>query len=168
MESLVTTFGYTKDKKLLNWVMEKNYNQAEDFIKNYVFVRNCQNKLEIREDILKYIEVKTNDKDYQYAKQLLNLSNRNDWKNFSDEEYYMILAYMANTFDPLSEKYSEVGMETHAKWTILGKENHERKPEQWNQLIKEFRKNNYYGLPNLKHALKQAESYGDISLEVSQ
>lgn len=168
MESLVTTFGYTEDKKLLNWVMEKNYNQAEDFIKNYVFVRNCQNKLEIREDILKYIEVNTNDKEYQYAKQLLNLSNRNDWKNFSDEEYYMILAYMANTFDPLSEKYSEVGMETHAKWTILGKENHERKPEQWNQLIKEFRKNNYYGLPNLKHALKQAESYGDISLEVSQ
>lgn len=168
MESLVTTFGYTEDKKLLNWVMEKNYNQAEYFIKNYVFVKNCQNKLEIREDILKYIEVNTNNKEYQYAKQLLNLSNRNDWKNFSDEEYFKILAYMANTYDPLLEKYSEVGMKTQAKWTILSKEYHERKPEQWNQLIKEFRKNNYYGLPNLKHALKQTESYGDISLEVSQ
>ncbi|MXO29497.1 MULTISPECIES: hypothetical protein [unclassified Apibacter] len=33
IESLVTTFGYTEDKKLLKWVMEKNYKKARDFIK---------------------------------------------------------------------------------------------------------------------------------------
>ncbi|MGM5629496.1 hypothetical protein O2K51_01240 [Apibacter raozihei] len=174
MESLVTTFGYTKDQKLLKWVMEKNYSKAGDFVKNNVFVKDCKGNLEIREDILKYIEETTNDQERNYAMQLLYLSDREDWPDFSEEQYFKIIAYMANTFDPLTEKYANVGLQSSAKWSILGGLHYEMEMydkngviirdipftgKDWRKMLSEFKKNNYYNLPNLQLALKIAENY---------
>ncbi|WP_295843131.1 hypothetical protein [uncultured Apibacter sp.] len=159
MERLVTDFGYTEDKKLLNWVMEKNYERPWEIVENSIFVKNCNGNLEIREGILNYIWENTNNEERKYAMQLLYLSDRDDWKDFSDSEYTKILAYMANTFDPLTEKYEQVGLQSSAKWSILGGLHFSLPEKEWNKLIKEFKKNNYYNLPHLQEAIKIAETY---------
>ena len=91
--------------------------------------------------------------------QLLYLSDRDNWKDFSDSEYTKILAYMANTFDPLTEKYEQVGLQSSAKWSILGGLHFSLPEKEWDKLIKEFKKNNYYNLPHLQEAIKIAETY---------
>ncbi|MXO33383.1 MULTISPECIES: hypothetical protein [Apibacter] len=171
MESLVTTFGYTEDKKLLKWVMEKNYKKARDFIKKNLFVKDCEGNLEVREGILKYIEETTNNEEKNYVTQLLYLSKRDNWKDFNEEQYFKIIAYMANTFDPLSDNYSTVGLQSKGKWSILGILYYEKKiyeengvkinnvpftEKDWTRMLNEFKKNNFYNLPNLKLALNIA------------
>lgn len=150
MESLVTTFGYTENKKLLNWVMENNYNKAEEFIKNYVFVKNCQGDLEIRKDILKYIVDNTNENENTYYKALESFGyHTSDNKFFNKNEKTKIIAYIANILSPLFYKYTK--LEGKALWnpgTMLYNLSISDK-----NLIPEIEKNNYYKLPNLKQAI---------------
>ncbi|PQL90563.1 hypothetical protein [Apibacter adventoris] len=150
MESLVTTFGYTENKKLLNWVMENNYNKAEEFIKNYVFVKNCQGDLEIRKDILKYIADNTNENENTYYKALESFGyHTSDNKFFNKNEKTKIIAYIANILSPLFYKYTK--LEGKALWnpgTMLYNLSISDK-----NLIPEIEKNNYYKLPNLKQAI---------------
>ena len=159
LESLVITFGYTKDKDLLDWVMQRNRSKAVEFINNYVFVRNCKGELEIREDILKYIEQKTTDEEntHDYAKALYHYEVYENPNKWTEKEAYKILAYKSNTYDYLFMKYKNIRYNN--RWNILGSifyySNREDEKE-WKEIEKNFEKNNYYNLPHLKEALEYA------------
>jgi hypothetical protein len=169
MESLVKTFGYTQDKKLLNWVMEKNHDEAYDFISNYVFVKNCQGNLVIREGILKYIEETTTDQQKNYANALRIYSSINILEDlqkvkseYGKKEQYKLMAYTANTFDYLSMKYKTLGLVSNGRWNILGKYFCSATKEDWEKMMNEFKINNYYNLPHLKEAISYAEQFDSV------
>ncbi len=159
LESLVTTFGYTKDKDLLDWVMQRNRSKAVEFINNYVFVRNCKGELEIREDILKYIEQKTTDEEntHDYAKALYHYEVYENPNKWTEKEAYKILAYKSNTYDYLFMKYKNIRYNN--RWNILGSiyyYSNRGDEKEWKEIEKNFEKNNYYNLPHLKEALEYA------------
>ena len=159
LESLVITFGYTKDKDLLDWVMQRNRSKAVEFINNYVFVRNCKGELEIREDILKYIEQKTTDEEntHDYAKALYHYEVYENPNKWTEKEAYKILAYKSNTYDYLFMKYK--GIRYNNRWNILGSiyyYSNKGDEKEWKEIEKNFEKNNYYNLPHLKEALEYA------------
>ncbi|MCT6870033.1 MAG: hypothetical protein M3Z80_08820, partial [Apibacter sp.] len=159
LESLVITFGYTKDKDLLDWVMQRNRSKAVEFINNYVFVRNCKGELEIREDILKYIEQKTTDEEntHDYAKALYHYEVYENPNKWTEKEAYKILAYKSNTYDYLFMKYKNIRYNN--RWNILGSiyyYSNRGDEKEWKEIEKNFEKNNYYNLPHLKEALEYA------------
>lgn len=159
LESLVITFGYTKDKDLLDWVMQRNRSKAVEFINNYVFVRNCKGELEIREDILKYIEQKTTDEEntHDYAKALYHYEVYENPNKWTEKEAYKILAYKSNTYDYLFMKYKNI--RDNNRWNILGSiyyYSNRGDEKEWKEIEKNFEKNNYYNLPHLKEALEYA------------
>ena len=159
LESLVTTFGYTEDKELLDWVMQRNRSKAVEFINNYVFVRNCKGELEIREDILKYIEQKTTDEEntHDYAKALYHYEVYENPNKWTEKEAYKILAYKSNTYDYLFMKYKNI--RDNNRWNILGSiyyYSNRGDEKEWKEIEKNFEKNNYYNLPHLKEALEYA------------
>ncbi|MGM5629501.1 hypothetical protein O2K51_01265 [Apibacter raozihei] len=169
MESLVTTFGYTKDQKLLKWVMEKNYSKAGDFVKNNVFVKDCKGNLEIREDILKYIEETTTEQKtdyiealYRYTYFLFNPYNDKETSIFNEKEKYKIFAYAANTYDQLFRKYSFLRTTNRGRWNMLGSYFYNSSEEDWKKLKKEFVLNNYYNLPHLKSLIEYAEEFDGL------
>ncbi|WP_128331967.1 hypothetical protein [Apibacter sp. HY039] len=169
MESLVTTFGYTNDQKLLKWVMEKNYSKAGDFVKNNVFVKDCKGNLEIREDILKYIEETTTEQKtdyiealYRYTYFLFNPYNDKETSIFNEKEKYKIFAYAANTYDQLFRKYSFLGTTNRGRWNMLGSYFYNSSEEDWEKLKKEFVLNNYYNLPHLKSLIEYAEEFDGV------
>lgn len=159
LESLVITFGYTKDKDLLDWVMQRNRSKAVEFINNYVFVRNCKGELEIREDILKYIEQKTTDEEntHDYAKALYHYEVYENPNKWTEKEAYKILAYKSNTYDYLFMKYKNIRYNN--RWNILGSiyyYSNRGDEKEWKEIEKNFEMNNYYNLPYLKEALEYA------------
>lgn len=159
LESLVITFGYTKDKDLLDWVMQRNRSKAVEFINNYVFVRNCKGELEIREDILKYIEQKTTDEEntHDYAKALYHYEVYENPNKWTEKEAYKILAYKSNTYDYLFMKYKNI--RDNNRWNILGSiyyYSNRGDEKEWKEIEKNFEMNNYYNLPHLKEALEYA------------
>lgn len=159
LESLVTTFGYTEDKELLDWVMQRNRSKAVEFINNNVFVRNCKGELEIREDILKYIEQKTTDEEntHDYAKALYHYEVYENPNKWTEKEAYKILAYKSNTYDYLFMKYKNI--RDNNRWNILGSiyyYSNRGDEKEWKEIEKNFEKNNYYNLPHLKEALEYA------------
>ena len=167
LESLVTTFGYTEDKELLDWVMQRNRSKAVDFINNNVFVRNCKGELEIREDILKYIEQKTTDEEntHDYAKALYHYEVYENPNKWTEKEAYKILAYKSNTYDYLFMKYK--GIRYNNRWNILGSiyyYSNKGDEKEWKEIEKNFEKNNYYNLPHLKEALEYAYIFEQLGI----
>ncbi|WP_221410351.1 hypothetical protein, partial [Apibacter muscae] len=154
MENLVTNFGYTEDKKLLNWVMEKNKSNAVEFVKNNIFVKNCQGDLEIREGILKYIEENTNENDNTYYTALESFGyNIGDDNNFNKNEKVKIIAYIANSLSPLFYKYTQLN--GNAIWNSATMLYNLSVRNEY--IISEIEKNNYFNLSNLKEVIENLD-----------
>lgn len=154
MENLVTNFGYTEDKKLLNWVMEKNKSNAVEFVKNNIFVKNCQGDLEIREGILKYIEENTNENDNTYYTALESFGYKiGDDNNFNKNEKVKIIAYIANSLSPLFYKYTQLN--GNAIWNSATMLYNLSVRNEY--IISEIEKNNYFNLSNLKEVIENLD-----------
>ena len=164
LESLVKTFGYTKDKDLLAWVMKKNddENKVKELINSSLFVRNCKGELEIRDGILKYIEENTTDdeKSQNYAQELASYDLENTDYSWTEKERYKIIAYIANTYDYMFQKTQNLGNTNRVRISYLGniffnsfRNDNEKK---WKELEENFKINNYYNLPQLKSMMSYA------------
>ncbi|WP_336958265.1 hypothetical protein [Chryseobacterium contaminans] len=157
LESLVKIFGYTKDKDLLGWVMKRNESKANDFVNQFLFVRNCKGELEIREDILKYIEDNTteDEKSQNYVNAIASYDINDKNNNWSEKEIIKIRAYIANTYDFLFMKYQNIGNTNIGRFSYLGRifyNSNKENSKDWQQIEDNFKQNNYYNLPHLKNA----------------
>ncbi|MDN3691617.1 hypothetical protein QWZ06_04800 [Chryseobacterium tructae] len=157
LESLVKIFGYTKDKDLLEWVMKRNESKANDFVNQFLFVRNCKGELEIREGILKYIEDNTTEdektQNYVNAIAAYDVNDKNN--NWDEKEIIKIRAYIANTYDFLFMKYKNIGNTNIGRFSYLGLifyNSNKENSKDWQQIEENFKQNNYYNLPHLKNA----------------
>lgn len=165
MKSLVTTFGYTEDKKLLKWVVENTTYTEEDkndFGKIF-WTKNCNNKISIHTKTFDIINEFSQDKKEKYLIYLLKYlqyildyenKNPNDLINqISLSQKSEIIANIINFGEKY--RYSEnLGKEDPYKfmgWTYLMDYKHLYK--------KEFEKNNFYNLPQFEERYKKAEEY---------
>ncbi|PQL95931.1 hypothetical protein [Apibacter adventoris] len=171
MQSLVTTFGYTEDKKLLKWAFEKQgfkYQKypPDEILENYgnfLWTKQCNGEIKLHPNTLNLI------------KELVKPSSK-----YGNEEYILYLAeyinYLVN-----NEKETELNLQQKAKIAAyllaFGEQYKYNKEYGYNQMFlgkfifyqdpdkkykKEFEKNNYYNLPNLKKWYQQAEQEKDM------
>jgi len=150
---LVKQYGYTKEPKFndlaMNDYLEK-YQTSPD-IGDIIFVKNCNGALEIRTELLTYIKNHTKADENRLLTGLENfgyaLENNN---TFTKDEKYKILAYIGNTVDPFYLNFAGI-TSGNASWnaeSVLYNSSVKDK-----NIIAIFKKNNYYGLPDLKESL---------------
>ncbi|TWP27539.1 hypothetical protein ETU08_11770 [Apibacter muscae] len=169
MENLVTTFGYTEDKKLLKWAFEKQgftYQSypPDDILQKFgkfLWTKLCNGEVKIHQNSLNLIK---------------DLSN----PSVNQEDYILLVAEYIN-YLTLEEKITGLTFEQKARIiaTLLefGEQYKYDKAYGFNQMFlgkfifyqdfdklykKEFEKNNYYNLPNLKHWYLLAEKEKDM------
>ncbi|MCA6067589.1 hypothetical protein JI747_010400 [Chryseobacterium sp. RG1] len=165
IKMLVTKFGYTKEPKFNDLVMNDYLNnyQTSAAIGDVIFTRNCNGKLEIRTDLLKYIKEHTKSDENRLLTALENFGYAlKDNKSFTADEKYKILAYIGNTVDPFYLNFAGINS-GNAVWNA--------ESVLYNSVVKDkniisvFKKNNYYGLPDLKESLIRIQGIIEHSSE---
>lgn len=162
LETLVLTFGYTKDEDLLKWVLEKNQmilnsskNNIEIFEK-LLWQKDCLGNLNINRETFaamhKYNKTsypKYEDNLYEYVLFLNGFLNEKPNEKITFSEKAKITAYCLHFMQE----------ETHDIFKYMGTFaegfDHE------NNFTKEFEKNNYYNIPNFKKEWEEAKEEGN-------
>ncbi|KIC63586.1 hypothetical protein [Chryseobacterium taiwanense] len=165
IKMLVTKFGYTQEPKFNDLVMNdylKNY-QTSAAIGGVIFTRNCNGKLEIRTELLKYIKEHTKSDENRFLTALENFGYAlKDNNSFTADEKYKILAYIGNTVDPFYLNFAGINS-GNAVWNA--------ESVLYNSVVKDkniisvFQKNNYYGLSDLKESVMRVQGIIEHSSE---
>jgi hypothetical protein len=149
LETLVKTFSYVQDKDLLKWVLDRNLNNDE--FDKLLFTRTCDNKFVFHKEIFEVMaqaDAKSKEKYIQYLLARIDLPKVNDL-SFSDATKIKALyCYYATKFMGSIESSS-----IYSFFPKLQEEKYED----------EFRKNNYYNLPDFKELYNDTK-YGGIGL----
>lgn len=170
MQSLVTTFGYTEDKKLLKWAFEKqgfsNYQKypPDNIMENYgkfLWTKQCNGEINLHPNTL-YLIKELSEPSINKDKYLLNLAeyinylvNNEKETELNFQQKAKIAAYLL----AFGEQY-KYNKEYGYNQMFLGKFIFYQDPDK--KYKKEFEKNNYYNLPNLKKWYQQAEQEKDM------
>lgn len=114
LKVLVTSYGYTKDQKINDLVMNEYLREDEDGlakVATVIFRKDCKNQLVIREGLLNWVADHTDGNEhrmisalYEYAFKLYESKN-----DFNQNEKRKIAAYIDNIFIPLKDKYGSSG-----------------------------------------------------------
>jgi hypothetical protein len=149
LESLVKTFGYVQDKDLLKWVLDRNLN--DDEFDKILFTGTCDNKFVFHKEIFEVMaqaDAKSKENYVQYLLARIDLPKVDDL-SFSDATKIKALyCYYATKF---------IGsIESSSIYSFFPKLQEEKYED-------EFRKNNYYNLPDFKELYNDTK-YGGIGL----
>ncbi|PQL95930.1 hypothetical protein [Apibacter adventoris] len=170
MQSLVTTFGYTEDKKLLKWAFEKqgfsNYQKypPDNIMENYgkfLWTKQCNGEINLHPNTL-YLIKELSEPSINKDKYLLNLAEYINYLVNNEKETELNLqqkAKIAAYLLAFGEQY-KYNKEYGYNQMFLGKFIFYQDPDK--KYKKEFEKNNYYNLPNLKKWYQQAEQEKDM------
>lgn len=155
LESLVKVFGYTKNKDLSIYVLEKN-SDLEEFGK-IVWNKRCNEEIKFNKDIIDIIAEFPQDKQIKYLNIISDyivkeIKNNNSTFNNSFSKKAEILGKLAYYSEKISEK---VGMQNQF-FSIIGSLDGGEAYE------KEFSKNNYYNISDFKK-IWEATRTGGIS-----
>lgn len=175
---LLLNFNFDKEDKINKSVLDSLYNRCNprsyEFgqeVRSLIFVDNFKtdDKLYIREGILKTIEHITNENEGTYAIELidstLNLLRELDKSDLTKAQKgysYKKIGYIANTCDPLFRKYHLSRTVRWGRGNILGAYHASLEDlEPWYDLKNTFIENNYYNLPHLEEMVDYAEQFSD-------
>ena len=169
MRSLVTDFGYTEDKKLLQWVIENThlpffytYAKKNDLqeLGKLLWTKDCNGEIRIHQntlDILK--EMSTPDKNLyiMYVAEYLSnylVSSAIKEEKLTIEQKAKIAAHLLYWGEQYKydKHYDYNQMFMGHFWHIIDNGTYE----------KEFKKNNYYGLPKFKEWYEAAKKEENI------
>jgi len=158
LESLVKTFGYTKDKSLLIHVLRNNYKNISEFQK-VLWNEPCNQKIKLNQEVFDIIKESASDEQKQYlnaisdylVSEVVNKSNSSLNKNFAVKaEIIGKIAYYATKIGEPHKMYYDF-------FKILST------TDGGNIYDEEFEKKNYYGISDFK-AIWDETRYGGISL----
>lgn len=144
LESLVKTFGYVKDHDLLKWVLDRNL--KEDEFDKILFTKTCDNKYVFHKEIFEIMNQADNSSKEKYIAFLKEHFPKLDKKNFSEETRIHALYCYYSTKLSGSVKANDM----YAFFPRLSDEESEE----------EFKKNNYYNLPDFKELYKETRYSG--------
>ena len=156
-------------------IEEANKNSIEFFYTDYpedqeykigekFFSKNKKGKLFIESRMLNTIVKLFEEKKHfkyiyplkTYASYLINDKYK---RQFTRNEKNKIIAYLANTYDPLFKQYYD-GEEEYDETTILYDYKAHIGEKEWEKVKEEYKKNNYYNLPYLLPMIENADEYG--------
>ena len=166
MRSLITDFGYTEDKRLLKWALENTHlpffhtyakdNDLEELGK-LLWTKDCNGEIRVHQntlDILKEMSTPNENLYIMYvAEYLTNLEHLNANKELSDAQKAKIAAHLMYW----GEQYKYDKLYDYNQM-FMGHFWHYKDDGTYD---KEFKKNNYYGLPKFKEwyeAVKKEEN----------
>ena len=176
---LLLNFNFDKEDKINKSVLDSLYNRYKSMgykfgreVTKLIFVDNFKtdDKLYIREGILKTIEHITNENEGTYAIELIDSTlyllrelDKSDLTKAQKGYSYKKIGYLANTCDPLFRKYHLSRTVRWGNGNILGAYHASLIDdlEPWYDLKNTFIENNYYNLPNLKEMVDYAEQFSD-------
>ena len=170
MRSLVTDFGYTEDKKLLKWALENThlpffYTYAKDDdleeLGKLLWTKDCNGEIRVHQNTLDLLkEMSTPDENLYImyvAEYLTNLEHLNANKELSDAQKAKIAAHLLYWGEQYKyDKYYDYNqMFMGHFWHYMDDGTYD----------KEFKKNNYYGLPKFKEWYEAAKKEKDLFLD---
>lgn len=175
---LLLNFNFDKEDKINKSVLDSLYNRYKSMgykfgreVTKLIFVDNFQtdDKLYIREGILKTIEHITNENEGTYALNLIDSTlnlfwslDKSDLTKAQKEYRFKKIGYIANTCDPLFRKYHLSKTVRWGRGNILGAYHASLEDlEPWYDLKNTFIENNYYNLPHLEEMVDYAEQFSD-------
>lgn len=171
MESLVTIFGYTEDKRLLEWAFKKQDFKyvkypSDKILENFgkfLWTKQCNGEIKIHDTTLNLIKEllvpssqSGNEVNILYLAEYINYLSNEDKDiplDFSQK------AKLIATLLAFGEQY-KYNKEYGYNQMFLGKFIHYQDIEK--KYKKEFEKNNYYNIPNLKKWFLEAEQEKDM------
>ena len=151
LESLVKTFGYVKDEDLLKWVLDKNLIKiADEDLQEFgkiLWTKTCDNNIIVHKEVFDFIakQDKTTFKNYNLSLRVFAEDFKDDNLSFSEvAKIKALVCYYGTkmTDDNLFSYFFNV---------------RDQKYEE------EFKKNNYYNLPDFKEIYELTRK-GGISL----
>jgi len=153
LKVLVTSFGYTKDQKINDLVMNEYLAGEEDELEKVatvIFKKDCNNQLVVRDGLLKWILDHTDANEHRLISALYNYvfklyESKND---FTLHEKRKIAAYIDNTFIPLKDKYGTQG-DWPAEELIFNLEARDQEIQDY------LKQQNYFNLPAVKNLYGQ-------------
>lgn len=173
LKRLVTDFGYDKEEKINQMVLEDFYKKYANPNHNITekmgelfFTKNCKGKLQIQQGLLDFVSRHTtkdderfiyalgNYLDYLFKEDRDDIFTESPSKKFTLDEKAKIVAFVANIESPAFYKFKPMNSSTawHNAGTALYNITAAH-PE----ILKIIEKNNYYGLNPLKEIIESVQ-----------
>jgi hypothetical protein len=182
LKRLATDFGYDKEEKINQMVLEDFYKKYADPNHNITekmgelfFMKNCEGKLQIQQGLLNYVAQHTtkdddrliyalgNYLDYLFKEDKDNIFTESPSKKFTIDEKAKIVAFVANIESPAFYKFKP--MNSRTAWHNAGTALYNMMAAH-PEILKIIEKNNYYGLNPLKEIMEsvafEEESSGTL------
>lgn len=153
LEALVKTFGYTKDKELNLYVLERSTDPEE--LSKTIWNKKCNGEFRFNKDIIDIITELPKDKQTQYLNifsDYLVKEIRRD--NSAFDHNFSKKAEMLGKLAYYSTKIGEKNSRYYDFFSIIGSMDGGKTYE------KEFSKNNYYTIPDFKKVWEETKTGG--------
>lgn len=159
LESLVKTFGYAEDKKLLEWYIKRNgiekyRNNIEEYLKVF-YVKTCDNQLIVHKETFDFMDSNPEkySKEIQMVLDAVRLGEI-QLENLDFTEKAKIVAHLLY----FGEKHQE---KTQMYFQFMGMFYEHSSEDEKKKYDEEFKKNKYYNLPNFQKLWEEAKIDGD-------
>ncbi|WP_312390689.1 hypothetical protein [Chryseobacterium sp.] len=151
LESLVKTFGYVKDKNLLAFVLENNYQKQEE-LEKIVWNRKCGGEFVVNKEVFDLAKNWKTEKRHDFLMYMLFVV-QNMKKEFESNNE-LTFSQKAKVLGLISYYATQIGNidNTHAYsfFPMLSGKNYDD----------EFKKNNYYNIPDFKAVYEDTRTGG--------
>lgn len=153
LNALVKTFGYTKDKDLLAFVLKKNYKNVDE-LQKILWAKKCNGNIVVNKEVFTIISEAPEQDQSAYLKAiseyLVKEAGRNDGALTNESEKIKVLGLIAY----YSTKTGEKSGKYYDFLSIFGsKDGRARYAE-------EFKKNNYYHISDFKKVWEETKNSG--------
>lgn len=153
LNSLVKTFGYTKDKDLLSFVLRKNYKNIDE-LQKVLWTKKCDGNIVVNKEVFTIISEASEQDQSAYLKAiseyLIKEAGRSNGTLNTESEKIRVLgsiAYYSTKIGEKSGKYYDF-------FSIFGSKDGGVKYDE------EFKKNNYYNIADFKKVWEETKNSG--------
>ncbi len=151
LESLVKTFGYVNDKDLLAFVLENNYQKQEE-LEKIVWNRKCEGEFVVNKEVFNLAKNWKTEKRHDFLMYMLFVVQKMKKEFESNNE--LTFSQKAKVLGLISYYATQIGNidNTHAYsfFPMLSGKNYDD----------EFKKNNYYNIPDFKAVYEDTRTGG--------
>lgn len=153
LNALVKTFGYTKDKDLLAFVLKKNYKNVDE-LQKILWAKKCNGNIVVNKEVFTIISEASEQDQSAYLKAiseyLVKEAGRNDGALTNESEKIKVLGLIAY----YSTKTGEKSGKYYDFFSIFGSK------DGGSRYAEEFKKNNCYHISDFKKVWEETKNSG--------
>lgn len=154
LESLVKTFGYTKDRDLLLYVFKNNYKNTNE-LQKILSTEKCGGEITLNKEVMEIIAESDTESQIKYLNAILNylilaVKSKDSPLNKNKSKKAEILGKIAYLSTKIGDKHNMY----YDFFSILGSD------EGGKSYDDEFKKNNYYDIPDFRQIWEETKDGG--------